>query len=195
MTLLTVWAETDPTTPLLQTIDTAEIATALKPLGVSFDQWAPRDVAPNASGDEVLAAYADEVERIKVAEGFIKVDVVALKPSDDPSWPETAAGARAKFLNEHKHDDDEVRFFVAGAGVFYLHVDGKVHAVYCEAGDLLSVPAGTTHWFDMGTDPMFAAIRFFHDEDGWIGDFTGSSISENFATFDELHATRQSLSA
>ena len=193
MTLLTVWADTDADTALLQSTDAAEISEALKPLGVSYANWPLRDVAADAGQDAVLAAYADEVERIKVAEGFIKVDVVGLHPSDDPSWPETAAGARAKFLNEHKHDDDEVRFFVAGAGVFYLHVDGKVFAVLCEAGDLLSVPAGTTHWFDMGTQPSFTAIRFFHDEDGWIGDFTGSTISQQFASFDDLAAVRAGL--
>ncbi len=193
MTMLTIWAEDAPATPELQTIDTAVIADKLTPLGVSFDQWPLRDVASTSSQDEVLAAYADEVERIKVAEGFIKVDVVGLTPSDDPSWPETAAGARAKFLNEHAHDDDEVRFFVAGAGVFYLHVNEKIFAVYCEAGDLLSVPAGTTHWFDMGTNPYFSAIRFFHDEDGWIGNFTGSEISSRFASFDQLAEQRASL--
>jgi len=193
MTMLTIWADTDPANATLQSVDTAVIAAELKPLGVSFDQWPLADVARDAGQDAVLAAYAAEVDKIKVAEGFIKVDVVALHPTDDASWPETAAGARAKFLNEHAHDDDEVRFFVAGAGIFYLHVDGKVYAVYCEAGDLLSVPAGTTHWFDMGTNPSFTAIRFFHDEDGWIGNFTGSSISSNYDDFDTLHAIRQSL--
>lgn len=193
MTMLTVWADQSPEVTELQTIDPATISEHLKPLGVSFDQWPLRDVSASAPQDEVLAAYADEVERIKIAEGFIKVDVVGLRPSDDPSWPETAAGARAKFLNEHAHDDDEVRFFVDGAGVFYLHVEGKVFAVYCEAGDLLSVPAGTTHWFDMGTSPRFTAIRFFHDEDGWIGNFTGSEISSKFASFDELAAARAAL--
>jgi 1,2-dihydroxy-3-keto-5-methylthiopentene dioxygenase len=69
-------------------------------------------------------------------------------------------------------------------------VGGKVHAVLCEAGDLLSVPGGTTHWFDMGTRPEYKAVRFFHDEDGWIGNFTGSTISANFPTYDELAAGR-----
>ncbi len=102
-----------------------------------------------------------------------------------------AAGARAKFLDEHTHDDDEVRFFVRGAGIFYLHVGGRIHAVLCEAGDLLSVPAKTTHWFDMGTNPEFCAIRFFHDDDGWVGDFTGDGISSRIPDFDTIVAGRQ----
>ena len=96
--------------------------------------------------------------------------------------------ARKKFLNEHTHDEEEIRYFVAGSGVFYLHVDGKVHAMLCTQGDLLSVPALTTHWFDMGTRPDFTAIRFFHDDDGWVGTFTGSDISTYFPTYDQLTA-------
>src|SRR3546814_8454772 len=57
---------------------------------------------------------------------------------------------RAKFLDEHFHKEDEVRFFVAGSGLFTLHVGDKVYEILCEAGDLVSVPDGTTHWFDMG---------------------------------------------
>jgi 1,2-dihydroxy-3-keto-5-methylthiopentene dioxygenase len=113
-----------------------------------------------------------------------------MTPSDTPEWRERAASARQKFLAEHTHDDDEDRFFARGAGVFYLHVDGKVHAVLCEAGDLLSVPANTTHWFDMGTRPDYVAIRFFHDEDGWVGNFTGNLLAERFPDFDTLMATR-----
>ena len=41
---------------------------------------------------------------------------------------------------------------------------------------------------DMGTSPDFTAIRFFHDDDGWVGTFTGSDISTYFPTFDELTA-------
>ncbi|MGA1701788.1 MAG: cupin, partial [Candidatus Nanopelagicales bacterium] len=44
------------------------------------------------------------------------------------------------------------------------------------------------HWFDMGTRPDFTAIRFFHDDDGWVGTFTGSDISTHFPTYDELAA-------
>jgi 1,2-dihydroxy-3-keto-5-methylthiopentene dioxygenase len=195
MSLLTVWNETDPDTVLLQTTDLATIATELAPLGVSFDQWPFIELPMDATQETVLAAYATEVNKISTEQGYIKVDVVRLYNSGQSDWREIADGARAKFLNEHKHDDDEVRFFVEGAGVFYLHINGKVYAVLCEAGDLMSVPEGTTHWFDMGTEPSFAAIRFFHDDDGWIGDFTGSDIASKFADFDTLMGIRKTASA
>lgn len=196
MSLLTVWPEADSATELLRTAEPGAIAEALAPIGVRYERWtADAALAPGATQDEVIAAYRTEVDRITAAEGYILVDVIRLQPSDDPEWPAKAAAARQKFLAEHTHDDDEVRFFVEGAGIFYLHVDGKVFAVLCEAGDLLSVPKGITHWFDMGAEPSVAAIRFFHDEDGWVGDFTGDGISERFPDFDTIQARYAAESA
>jgi 1,2-dihydroxy-3-keto-5-methylthiopentene dioxygenase len=192
VTLLTTWPESGPETVVRRTSDPAEIAAALAPVGVRFEQWPVRDDVPaDADGDTVFAAYRAEIDKLIEEEAFATVDVVALHPSDDPGFPEKAKAAREKFLSEHTHDDDdEVRFFVAGAGIFYLHVNGEVHAVLCEQGDLLGVPKGTTHWFDMGTSPSFTAIRFFHEEDGWVGNFTGDSIALRFPDYDEIQAGR-----
>jgi 1,2-dihydroxy-3-keto-5-methylthiopentene dioxygenase len=79
-----------------------------------------------------------------------------------------------------------VRFFVAGRGCFYLRLAPEVVALVCEGGDLVSVPAGTRHWFDMGTRPEFVAIRLFEEQDGWIGEFTGDSIGARFPALDQL---------
>ncbi|RLU82237.1 cupin [Streptomyces griseocarneus] len=197
MTLLITWPEAGPETVLRRTSDPAAIATALAPIGVRYEQWPVRDDVPADAGPEaVLAAYRTEVDALNAEEGFVTVDVATLHPDGTPGWREKARAAREKFLSEHTHDDDdEVRFFVAGAGVFYLHVNGEVHAVHCEKGDLLGVPRGTTHWFDMGTEPSFTAIRFFHEEDGWIGTFTGSGIAGRFPGFDEIHAGRPGRAA
>ncbi|MDF2916366.1 cupin [Microbacterium sp. NPDC086615] len=192
MTLLTVWKETDPSTPVLETTDEAEIREALAELGARFSRWEIRDVPAGASQDEVLALYADEIGEVKQREGYTLVDVVALDPAQE-NYDEVKTPSRQKFLSEHKHDDDEDRYFAKGAGVFYLHANEKVHAVYCEAGDLISVPANTTHWFDMGTAPHYVSVRFFHDDDGWVGHFTGSPIAESFATFDQLAERRAQL--
>lgn len=187
MTTLVIHPENDPKTTTLRTSDTAEIAAELAKRGFRFEQWSTTaELGPDADQDEVLAAYAGDVQRLWT-EGYDTVDVVRLVPDhDDPTWPERAAAARNTFLSEHTHSDDEVRFFVEGRGAFYLRVDGEVVIVICEAGDLLSVPAGTTHWFDMGTDPQFAAIRFFRIPEGWVGNFTGSDIATRFASFDDL---------
>ncbi|MGY1744723.1 1,2-dihydroxy-3-keto-5-methylthiopentene dioxygenase [Blastococcus sp. SYSU D00695] len=190
MTLLTVWRDDAPQTPELRTEDAAEVTAVLKGIGVRFEQWPVQQLPERPTQDDVLAAYRDRIDGVTRDEGYVLVDVVQMHPSDDPSWPETVAASRAKFLDEHTHDDDEDRFFATGSGVFYLHVDGKVHAVLCEAGDLLSVPGGTTHWFDMGTAPDYVSVRFFHDDDGWVGTFTGSDVSRSFPTYDEIVAAR-----
>jgi len=112
---------------------------------------------------------------------------VRLHPdATDAEWEAKAKAAREKFLDEHTHDEDEIRFFVDGHGCFYLHLGDEVHAVVCEAGDLMSVPTGTRHWFDMGHTPDFCAIRFFQEENGWVAGFTGATISARMPSLDEL---------
>ncbi|CAM02879.1 acireductone dioxygenase apoprotein [Saccharopolyspora erythraea NRRL 2338] len=190
MSLLTVWPDTDAGTVELRTEDPQEITDVLKQFGVSFSRWELRELPERPSSEEVLEAYRAEVDEVIEREGYIKVDAAVMAPSQDPQWPAQAKAAREKFLSEHTHDDDEDRFFARGAGVFYLHIGDRVYAMLCEAGDLLSVPANTTHWFDMGTEPDFVAIRFFHDDDGWVGAFLNTDTAEKFPTFDELMASR-----
>lgn len=189
MTLLTVWDDTNPTTPLIQTSDRALIAAELNTIGVAYSNYPVRDdVAHTATQDEVIAAYQPLVDQLVAEHGYSLIDVAQLHTGDDPESQAVASAARQKFLAEHTHDEEEIRFFSAGSGVFYLHVNDRVLAMLCTEGDLLSVPALTTHWFDMGTTPDFTAIRFFHEDDGWIGSFTGSDIATRFASFDELAA-------
>jgi 1,2-dihydroxy-3-keto-5-methylthiopentene dioxygenase len=186
MTLLTVWNDNDPSTPELQTRDADTIREVLAGLGARFSRWDLKELSAEPTQDEVLSLYRAEIDAVNAEHGYSLVDVVSITPEDSDEYREQAAAARQKFLSEHQHDDDEDRFFARGSGVFYLHVNGKVHAVFCEAGDLLSVPKDTTHWFDMGTNPDYVSVRFFHDDDGWVGNFTGSDVATRFATYDEL---------
>lgn len=167
--------------------DHSAIAARLKQIGVQFEQWqASQPLADDADQDAVMAAYQESIDRLNEQYGFQSVDVVALRP-DHPDKAEF----RQKFLAEHTHADFEVRFFVDGSGLFYLHVGDKVYLVLCEKGDLISVPANTTHWFDMGKDPDFKCIRLFTTPDGWVGEFTGSDIATRFPDFDQSVAQFQ----
>ncbi|WP_406232438.1 1,2-dihydroxy-3-keto-5-methylthiopentene dioxygenase [Nocardia sp. NBC_01009] len=189
MTLLQVMAADDADKVLLRTTDDAVIAAQLADRGITFDRWPVVDNAADTASDALLAEYADRVAELNASGCYRHIDIARIHPDDaNPEWPQIAKGAREKFLNEHRHAEDEVRFFAGGRGCFYLHLDDAVLAVVCEGGDLLSVPAGTLHWFDMGTRPDFIAIRFFEEEDGWVGDFTGDRISEGFPTLDQLLA-------
>jgi 1,2-dihydroxy-3-keto-5-methylthiopentene dioxygenase len=111
--------------------------------------------------------------------GYQSYDVVSMHPEH----PDKDA-FRQKFLAEHTHAEDEVRFFVRGQGLFVIHHDSYVYAILCEKDDLISVPAGTRHWFDMGPNPRFTAIRLFNNPEGWIAKFTGDEIANRFPMLD-----------
>ncbi len=185
MTTLRIYAESDPTTPELVTDESTEIATILNEKGVRFEHWPLQDIPAGADQAAILSAYAQDVARLKEENGFTTADVVSLTPEH----PEKSA-FRKKFLDEHRHVEDEVRFFVAGQGLFYLHLEGKVMIVLCQAGDLISVPDGTRHWFDMGPEPKFTCIRLFSNPEGWVADFTGDEIAGKFPRYETLVADR-----
>ena len=180
MSRLRIFDEEHPDQPLLATRDHAGIARELAAIGVRFEQWqATQPIEPGATSDEVMKAYRHDIDRLVAQRGFKSVDVVSISPTH----PEREQ-MRAKFLDEHFHKEDEVRFFVAGSGLFTLHVDARVYEVRCEAGDLISVPDSTRHWFDMGPEPYFVAIRFFTEPDGWVGHFTGTEIAKKFPRYE-----------
>ncbi|OAI18870.1 MULTISPECIES: 1,2-dihydroxy-3-keto-5-methylthiopentene dioxygenase [Methylomonas] len=163
----------------------ADIADRLRDLGVQFERWqAEQAFGADADSDMVLSAYQASIDQLKRQYGFQSVDVISLN-AEHPN----KEALRQKFLSEHTHSDFEVRFFVEGRGLFYLHVGDQVYAVLCEQGDLISVPANTTHWFDMGENPAFKCIRLFTTEDGWVAEFTGDRIAERFPTLDQYLAT------
>jgi 1,2-dihydroxy-3-keto-5-methylthiopentene dioxygenase len=195
MSLLITWDDEEPGIPLFETSDPAEIAAAMQEADCGFERRELRPgLAPEASEPDILAAYQDLVDSEVAARAFRTFDVAGIIRTTDPGYPAQAIKVRQAFIREHTHgDDDEVRFITRGAGVFYLHIAGRVHALLAEAGDLTRVPQGTTHWFDAGSQPDFTAIRFFHDPRGWVGVPTGSDISERFPDYDWLRARQAAV--
>lgn len=176
MSRLTVYKDTDPSAPVVRTEDPTQIADALRPIGVRFERWeSPVSLASDATPAAILAAYQPYLDTLMGPGGAGSADVIRLAP-DNPAGP----AMRQKFLSEHIHTEDEIRFFVEGSGSFVLHVDGQVFDAYCTQGDLISVPAGTKHWFDAGLQPSFTALRVFQDNTGWTPHYTGDAIAEKF---------------
>ena len=176
MSWLSVYHESTPKLPHKVLSHAEDIAATLAEVGVRFERWqASAPIAPGASQEEVIAAYREAIDKLVAEQGYVSVDVISM----DRKHPQKAE-LRAKFLDEHTHGEDEVRFFVAGRGLFCLHVDERVYAVLCEKNDLISVPAGTKHWFDMGEEPHFVAIRLFNNPEGWVAQFTGDPIAAGF---------------
>ena len=175
MSELRIYPDSQPETVELVS-DHAAISERLQAVGVLFERWeAQQPLSDTATPDDVMAAYQADIDRLMNAYGFQSVDVISMYPEH----PDKAA-LRDKFLHEHTHSEYEVRFFVAGQGLFSLHIDGQVYGVLCEQGDLISVPAGVTHWFDMGPNPTFKAIRLFSTPEGWVANFTGNDIANHF---------------
>jgi 1,2-dihydroxy-3-keto-5-methylthiopentene dioxygenase len=180
MTQLRIFSEDQPQQASFSSLEPEAIRRELQQVGIRFEQWsAAAPIAEGADADTVTAAYRSDIEKLMGESGYQAFDVISLGP-DHPD----RITLRQKFLNEHTHAEDEVRFFVSGSGLFTLHIGEQVFEVLCERGDLIGVPAGTRHWFDMGPRPSFTAIRIFTNPDGWNADFTGDTIAERFPRFE-----------
>jgi 1,2-dihydroxy-3-keto-5-methylthiopentene dioxygenase len=157
--------------------DSAEIREYLAAGGVEYERW-PTDsrVGPDAEAATILRAYAGEIQELNARGGYVKADVIDVTPAM-PGLEEMLA----KFSREHWHDEDEVRFVIAGHGVFHLHSqNAPVVAIEVEAGDLIRIPRGTLHWFDLCADRRIRAIRLFQDVAGWTPHYSNSGEDKNF---------------
>lgn len=180
MSSLRIYYHNDTANLLFSTHNNVSIRRELTAAGVRFEQWLTQiDLSPGASADKVIAAFQTEIDQLITEGGYQCVDVISIN-EDDPQKEEI----RQKFLSEHTHSDDEIRFFVAGEGLFSLHIDDKVYEIHCKKGDLISIPANTPHWFDMGPNPSLITIRLFNTDEGRQPNYTGNPISEKFNRLD-----------
>lgn len=156
--------------------DPRDVAAFLEARGIEYQQWTPdRELPPDASPDEVLAAYADQVAALKAHGGYVTADVIDVT-SDTPNLDTMLA----KFNREHWHDEDEVRFIIEGRGLFHIHARDGVFVLEVGQGDLIRVPRGTHHWFDLCAERRIRAIRLFQDVSGWTPHYTDSGIDRAF---------------
>lgn len=176
MSRLTIHSDTNPQMPLLDTQNLAKIQAELLTISVQFERWyLDKDLPATADNQIIVQAYQDEIDKLVMERGYQSYDVVTMNP-DNPNKKEF----REKFLSEHIHIEDEIRFFVRGQGLFVLHIDGKIFSILCQKDDLISVPANIKHWFDMGPNPEFTVIRIFDNPAGWVAKYTGDMIANQF---------------
>jgi 1,2-dihydroxy-3-keto-5-methylthiopentene dioxygenase len=144
---------------------------------IEYERWTPdHPIAADAPPDAVLAAYAREIDTLKARGGYRIADVIDVRP-DTPNLE----AMLARFNREHWHDEDEVRFIIEGRGLFHIHpLNGAVFALEVEAGDLIRVPRGTHHWFDLCVEKRIRAIRLFQDSSGWTPHYTDSGVDQGF---------------
>ncbi len=152
-----------------------EIVAALAEMGIDYERWSLDRVPADATAEAVLTAYADEIDAMKRRGGYVTADVIDVNP-ETPGL-ETML---ARFDKEHTHSEDEVRFILAGRGIFFLRLRRRVVSVEVGPGDMLRVPRGTTHWFTLCEDRRIRAIRWFQDTTGWTPAYTGSGVEEGY---------------
>jgi 1,2-dihydroxy-3-keto-5-methylthiopentene dioxygenase len=155
--------------------DETEIRLSLASLGIEYESWDLSRVPAGAPASAVLTAYAAEIDEMKQRGGYVTADVIDVHPGT----PGLDA-MLARFDKEHTHSEDEVRFILAGRGIFFLHLGEKVASVEVGPGDMLRVPRGTTHWFTLCEDRRIRAIRWFQDTTGWTPQYTGSGVDAGY---------------
>lgn len=158
-----------------------EIKSFLDRHGIYLTQWsANKELSDNDSQETILEAYSHELKPFMEKYGYQTADVINVH-KDTPN----VEAIRAKFLKEHTHSEDEVRFFVDGEGLFWFHLKDQsdkdlIINVLCQKGDFMSVPKGYKHWFDLAPKYHVKAIRIFSNVEGWVANYTESGIDARY---------------
>jgi 1,2-dihydroxy-3-keto-5-methylthiopentene dioxygenase len=108
--------------------------------------------------------YQPTLDRIKGERGYVEQDIIEL-------WPNTPdlESLLEKFVEEHLHTDDEVRFVLEGEGIFDIRsADDRWMRIVVERGDLLAVPANRYHRFSLTDRRHIRCVRLFKDRSGWV---------------------------
>ena len=176
MSYVAVYSVASPDTPNKVLTHFDDIAATLAEHGVRFERWQPSPIEKGASDAQMIAAYRTQIDAL----GYRFADVLSVT-GDHPQQAEL----RGQFLDERRNSDDEARFFIAGQGLFSLHIGEYVYAVRCEKNDLLVIPAGIAHWFDMGENPHWVTLRLFNTENAGVPEFTGNDIARGFPGLDD----------
>lgn len=158
--------------------DAEAIGRYLAPHGIWYEHWGVEGrIDADATAEEILEAYAPEIEKLKQRGGFVTADVINVTP-ETPNLD----ALLARFDKEHTHSEDEVRFTVHGRGVFWVNpLEGPVFSIEVEAGDLINVPAGTRHWFHLCSNRTIRCIRLFEDPSGWTPEYLEAGVHGQFA--------------
>jgi 1,2-dihydroxy-3-keto-5-methylthiopentene dioxygenase len=166
--------------------DDALICTeTLAQFGIRFEQWRNLSVLPGLSmqDEDIISLYSDQVERVKSELGYTCVDIATMKPDDAFS-----ISLRGRYLSEHTHDEDEVRFFLSGNVLVYLHINQKIHILECTRGDFIVIPAGIKHWMDIGPKPEFSVIRWFNSKNAFKNHFTEGYVAEATPRWETIYS-------
>lgn len=158
--------------------DTTEISKFLSQYSIWYRYFAEIEEIPqDASDEEVLQIFATPITELKKQGGYTTADVINITPDI-----ESLQVMLDKFNKEHWHDEDEVRFIVEGRGLFHINPgnNDEVFSIEMTKGDMINVPRGTYHWFDLCKEQRVRAIRLFQQKSGWTPHYTNSQEDQKF---------------
>jgi len=154
-----------------------EIQSFLANIGIDYERWERlKDISNETTAEQILGMYAKRINELKSRSRYVTADVIDVNPNTPG-----IDSMLAKFNIEHRHEEDEVRYIIDGRGLFHIHPqNGPVVALEVEAGDLIRIPRGTLHWFDLCGERRIRAIRLFQDTSGWTPHYTNSGIDRKY---------------
>jgi 1,2-dihydroxy-3-keto-5-methylthiopentene dioxygenase len=163
--------------------DLKDISHELASLNIQLNHWPvgedsqlhellTQDSLNEDEKEQVLVALDRYFEQLQQTAGYQARDLIVLHP-ETPNLD----GLLTKFDKIHTHADDEVRYVVAGEGIFgFVRPDGSQVELTVQPQEYINVPAGTEHWFYLTPERRVKAVRYFTNTEGWVPEYTGTPI-------------------
>lgn len=176
MSSLSVYHVSSPWQPDKILTHLEDIASTLAEHGVLFDRCEPTGpIPPDAGHEAIISAFRSRIDPLVASRDYGHVGVI-----DIDSRSPDASGLAGELQQEHCVDEDQTRICVAGQELVMLHFDDYVYAVLCERNDVLSIPAGTRRWFNVGEHPRLVTISLSRTANGGVPLPTGDEIASQF---------------
>ena len=176
MSSLSVYHVSSPRQPDKMLTHLEDIAATLAEHGVLFDRCEPTGpIPPDAGHEAIIGAFRSHIDPLAASRDYGHAGVI-----DIDSRRSDASGLAGELQREHRVDEDQTRICVAGQELVMLHLDDYIYAVLCERNDVLSIPAGTRRWFNVGEHPRLVTISLSRTADGGVPLPTGDDIASQF---------------
>lgn len=149
----------------------------LQEYGIVHESW--RDQLPESSNIlsfpqvSPLALYRHQLNQVKAQYELDKARLDSFSSDNKRLW-----SLRDQDLSEHTHARDEVRLFLSGEALLFVHLGERIIVLFCVEGDFVRIPAGCKHWLDMGPDARLDCIRWYQKESDLQNQYTGNFIAE-----------------
>ncbi len=161
----------------------SDIQRELAPLNIQVNSWEigndtkvkallAQDMLSDGEKEYVLKGLDKYFLQLATTAGYQERDLIVLHSS----VPKLDA-MLSKFDKIHTHADPEVRYIIAGEGIFgFVRPDGSQVELTVQPEDYINVPSGVEHWFYLTSERQIKAVRYFTNTEGWVPDYTNTEI-------------------